>query len=176
MDASSPQSSSSLPSTASRSPKQAVVLTAIGLVLLSVLWALRDPPSNPDVRDQTTGLLSPEKVPLVTGDEPLEEMFTRAGCAVCHTIPGISGANGQVGPKLVLGTTGPQRLKAHDYHGQAQTVHEYIVESVLEPERFIVPGYPKQTMPTWYGAKLSALAVEKIATYLEAQLEESGVR
>jgi hypothetical protein len=29
-------------------------------------------------------------------------------------------------------------------------------------------------MPTWYGAKLSALALEKIAGYLEAQTAEDG--
>jgi hypothetical protein len=46
------------------------------------------------------------------------------------------------------------------------------VESVVEPAVFVVPGYPVQTMPTWYGAKLSALALEKIAAYLEAQTEE----
>jgi hypothetical protein len=34
---------------------------------------------------------------------------------------------------------------------------------------FVVPGYPANTMPTWYGAKLSALALEKIASYLERQ-------
>jgi hypothetical protein len=46
-----------------------------------------------------------------------------------------------------------------------------VVESVLDPERFIVPGYPGRTMPAWYGSKLSALALEKIATYLEQQRE-----
>jgi len=55
------------------------------------------------------------------------------------------------------------------YRGHAKTVHEYVIESVLEPELFVVPGYPAGTMPTWYGAKLSALALEKIASYLEQQ-------
>jgi hypothetical protein len=55
------------------------------------------------------------------------------------------------------------------YRGQAKTVHEYVVESVIDPGLFVVPGYPAGTMPTWYGAKLSALALEKIASYLERQ-------
>jgi hypothetical protein len=57
------------------------------------------------------------------------------------------------------------------YRGYAKTVHEYVIESVLEPGLFVVPGYPSGTMPTWYGAKLSALALEKIASYLERQGE-----
>jgi len=43
------------------------------------------------------------------------------------------------------------------------------VESVVDPSVFVVPGYPERTMPVWYGAKLSALALEKIAEYLEHQ-------
>ena len=115
-------------------------------------------------------------VPLVSGEEGTALIFTRAGCPVCHRIPGIAGAEGRVGPPLWLGTTGQQRLRDPAYRGNAKTVHEYIVESVVEPEVFVVPGYPAQTMPTWYGAKLSALALEKIAAYLEAQTAEDAER
>jgi hypothetical protein len=111
-------------------------------------------------------------VPLVTGEEETALIITRAGCPVCHRIPGIAGADGRVGPPLWLGSSGPQRLRDPQYGGKAKTVHEYIVESVVEPAVFEVPGYPVRTMPTWYGAKLSALALEKIAAYLEAQTEE----
>jgi hypothetical protein len=152
-----------------------VVWIAIGLVVLSVLWALRDPRVSGLTPNQSTNpALTSEAIPLVTGDEPLVEMLTRPGCPVCHIIPGIPGATGQVGPPLVLGTTGKQRLKDPGYRGQANTVHEYIVESVLEPQRFVVRGYPEKTMPTWYGSKLSALALEKIASYLERQTEGSS--
>lgn len=160
--------------------ERVVTLVVIGLVLLYAIWTLRAPsPSRvPQITDGSVaaGALSSEIVPLVTGEEPIIDIFTRAGCPVCHTIPGIPGANGQVGPRLVLGTTGEQRLKDPGYRGQAKTVHDYAVESVLEPGRFIVPGYPGRTMPTWYGSKLSALALEKIATYLEQQTELGSVR
>lgn len=29
-------------------------------------------------------------VPLATGDEPIDQLFVQSGCAVCHTIPGLS--------------------------------------------------------------------------------------
>src|SRR5512139_928686 len=144
-----------------------VVWMAVGLVLLSVWWALRDLRTSGSSRNQSTDpSLMPEVMSLVTGDEPLVDVLTKPGCPVCHIIPGIPGAIGQVGPPLVLGTTGPQRLKDPGYRGEAKTVHEYIVESVLEPQRFVVQGYPAHTMPTWYGSKLSALALERIAAYL----------
>jgi hypothetical protein len=110
-------------------------------------------------------------IPLVTGDEPIDVLFVKAGCPVCHTIPGIPGANGRVGPKLVLGTTGPRRLADPQYRGQAKTVHDYVIESVIGPGIYVVAGYPDRTMPRWYGQKLSAAALEKMAGYLEALKE-----
>ena len=140
-------------------------------LLLGTVFALRSltpsPVTLPPVA--TPVALTADMVSLVTGDEPIAEIFTKAGCPVCHVVPGISGAYGRVGPPLLLGTTGPARLADPAYRGQAKTVHEYVVESVIEPGLFVVSGYPVGTMPTWYGAKLSALALEKIASYLERQ-------
>jgi hypothetical protein len=160
--------------------ERVITLVLIGAVLLYALWTLRaaGPAQEHQVEPETAlmATVSPDKIPLTTGEEPIAEIFTRAGCPVCHVIPGIPGANGQVGPKLVLGTTGQQRIQSSNYRGQAHTVHDYVVESVLDPERFIVPGYPGRTMPAWYGSKLSALALEKIAAYLEQQTEEAPPR
>ena len=144
----------------------------VAIVAFGLLWALRtvNAPSPEPVPATVT--LLPEMVPLVTGDEPIAVIFTRAGCPVCHTIPGILGADGRIGPALLMGSRGPERLRNPQYHGKANSVHEYIVESVIEPGLFIVPGYPANTMPAWYGTRLSALALEKIAMYLEQQREE----
>lgn len=152
-------------------PERAAIMIVMGLVLLYALWTLRAPQSpsvvSLDPKGAGVSMLTAEMIPLVSGDEPTAEIFTKAGCPVCHAIPGIPGANGQVGPPLMLGMTGAQRLADPSYRGAARTVHEYIVESVVEPSVFVVPGYPERAMPVWYGAKLSALALEKIAEYLE---------
>lgn len=149
----------------------ALILAAI---FIGLLWAFLFPRRPPVAKTPPLPAVMPEMVPLVNGDEETAFIFTRAGCPVCHRIPGIAGAEGRVGPPLWLGTTGDQRLHDPTYQGRAKTVHEYIVESVVEPGVFIVPGYPVETMPTWYGAKLSALALEKIAAYLEAQTAEDA--
>ena len=148
----------------------------IAAIVLGLLWAFLVPLQAPVANRPPPPALAPEMVPLVNGEEETAIVFTRAGCPVCHRIPGIAGAEGRVGPPLWLGTTGQQRLRDPTYRGSAKTVHEYIVESVLEPGVFIVPGYPAETMPTWYGAKLSALALEKIAAYLEAQTAEDATQ
>ena len=141
------------------------------VLLLGILFALRSINSSsvPPVPVSSATVFVPDMIPLVTGDEPITEIFTKAGCLVCHTVPGIPGADGRVGPPLLLGATGPVRLADPAYRGHAKTVHEYVIESVIEPGVFVVPGYPAGTMPIWYGAKLSALALEKIASYLDRQ-------
>lgn len=136
-----------------------------GIVLLGATYAALKPALAPQ--------LDPAMIPLVTGDEPIDVLFIKAGCPVCHAIPGIEGADGRIGPKLVLGTTGPQRLADPRYRGRARTVRDYIVESVLEPGAYVVSGYPDRTMPGWYGQKLSAGAMDRMAAYLEALAEGS---
>ena len=168
-----PSESSVSSSRSTRPPERAAILIVMALVLLYALWTLRAP-QKPSLGPVVVSMAGPtsltaEMIPLVSGDEPIIEIFTKAGCPVCHTIPGIPGANGQVGPPLTLGVTGAQRLADPSYRGRASTVHEYVVESVVDPSVFVVPGYPERTMPVWYGAKLSALALEKIAEYLEHQ-------
>jgi hypothetical protein len=60
------------------------------------------------------------------------------------------------------------RLADPQYHGQAESVRDYIVESIVSPGSYVVPGFPADTMPTWYGRKLTATALRKMVTYLES--------
>jgi hypothetical protein len=145
-----------------------------GIILLGITYAVLKPAPAPKPAHTRPALPPPDPamIPLVTGEEPTDILFIKAGCPVCHTIPGIQGGNGRVGPKLVLGTTGPQRLADPRYRGEAKTVREYVIESVINPGAYVVAGYPDQTMPRWYGQKLSAGALEKMAGYLAGLKDE----
>ena len=108
---------------------------------------------------------------LATGDEPVNEIFMKGGCVACHTIPGIEGATGKVGPLLVEGSNAPKRLQDANYKGNAKSVREYITESILSPSAYVVKDFPDNQMPKDFGKKLSAGAVNKIVDYL-SQLKE----
>lgn len=108
---------------------------------------------------------------MADGTEPVDQIFAKAQCVACHTIPGIAGATGTIGPKLVEGTTAPQRIKDKDYKGKAKSGPEYIMESIVEPSAFVVKGFPDNTMPKVFGQKLSAGALKKIVEYL-SQVQE----
>lgn len=103
---------------------------------------------------------------LATGQEPITDLFMKAGCPACHTIPGIEGATGKVGPLLTEGSNAPKRLKDPNYKGHAGSVKEYITESILNPSAYVVADFPDNQMPKDFGQKLSAGAVNKIVSYL----------
>ncbi len=108
---------------------------------------------------------------LVDGTESHDDLFMGAGCPACHTIPGIEGATGKVGPELWEGSNAPKRMKDAGYAGKAKTVKEYITESILDPSAYVVTDYPDNQMPKDFGLKLTGGALSKIVDYL-AQLEE----
>jgi hypothetical protein len=171
-----PQSSGSKKPGASdeqrRASERSWTFLLIGCALLLALFSVsRYGPAKP-AAPPPIPIISPSSVPPINGQEPVPRMFSKAGCPVCHTIPGIAGAEGRVGPKLVLGTTAAKRLADPTYRGQAKTAREYIIESILNPGAYVVPGYPDRAMPRWYGEKISAGALESLANYLEAQKED----
>ena len=154
------------------------IVATLSFVIFDSPNSLSDPQhlekKTPDASADNTAvhlILSYETVPLSTGDEPIDQLFIQSGCAVCHTIPGIESARGREGPLLLLGVNGPKRLADPNYQGSATTVHEYIVESILTPGAFVVPGYPDRVMPRWYGKKLNARALDRMATYLVRETE-----
>jgi cytochrome c2 len=108
---------------------------------------------------------------LATGEEPITDLFMKAGCPACHTIPGIKDAVGKLGPLLMEGTSAPKRLKDPGYQGKAESTREYITESILNPSAYVVKDFPDNQMPKDFGLKLSAGAVNKIVDYL-SQVKE----
>ncbi len=108
---------------------------------------------------------------LADGTEPVDQIFAKAQCVSCHTIPGIPGATGTIGPKLAEGTNAPQRIKDPTYKGTAKSGPEYIMESIVSPSAYVVKGFPDNTMPKVFGQKLSAGALKKIVDYL-SQVQE----
>ena len=109
---------------------------------------------------------------LTTGDEPLPEIFEKAQCALCHMIPGIPGAEeGDFGPALYAKTNTPARLKDRGYTGSASSVQEYILESIMDPNLYVVPDFDEDLMPDDFGTTLNAKTLFRIVNYLSL-LEE----
>ena len=123
--------------------------------------------------DQPIEEASAEEAPIfVTGAEPIDQMINTLGCPLCHTIPGIEGAVGELGPKLHEKTNAMQRIKDPRYKGKATSTKEYVRESILDPSAFLVFNetagelYPDGLMPTSFKNQVSVEALDKIVDFI----------
>ena len=113
-----------------------------------------------------------EKPVFVTGTESVDQMINTLGCPLCHTIPGIEGAVGELGPKLHEKTNAPKRIKDPNYKGKATNTKEYIRESILNPGAYVVfnetagEPFPDGLMPTTFGQMLSVQALDKLVDFI----------
>jgi len=133
------------------------------------------------------------KVKIACGTDTPEQIVTKMGCAACHKIPDISFAHtGAIGPLLIDGTNARNRIRSLEYReavkagfAHATTPKEYVIESIIEPSAFIVPGFPrlpdphftlgKSLMPPNYGATFTYEAASKLADFLLTQTADKAI-
>jgi hypothetical protein len=113
-----------------------------------------------------------ERPVFVTGAEPIEEMINTLGCPLCHTIPGVEGAMGALGPVLHEKTNAPARMKDPNYKGSAKNTKDYVKESILNPSAYVVfneeagEPFPDGLMPTTFSQMLSVEALDKLVDFI----------
>jgi cytochrome c2 len=100
--------------------------------------------------------LAQENAPPLAAGSPAHgaELIAEKGCGACHMIPGITGANGLVGPPLTL--MGRRIFVA----GLLRNTPQNLAAWVLEPQRFV----PGNAMPS---TGLTASEALDVAAYLE---------
>jgi cytochrome c2 len=100
--------------------------------------------------------LAQEAIPPLASGSPAHgaALIAAKGCGACHTIPGIGGANGLVGPPLTL--MGRRTFVA----GLLRNTPQNLAAWVFEPQRFV----PGNAMPSTGLTESEALDV---AAYLE---------
>jgi nitric oxide reductase subunit C len=99
-----------------------------------------------------------------------QAVFNGAGaCASCHALaPGVA----LVGPSLAgVATRAGERPRDPAYGGAADSVEAYLRESILEPNRYLVPGERyaaggRSFMPEMYGQTLAPGQIDDLVAYL----------
>jgi nitric oxide reductase subunit C len=94
---------------------------------------------------------------------------TPPGCSACHSVaPGVN----IVGPSLAgIGTTAGERIRSSDYHGQAKDPAQYIRESIMNPNAYVLTGPTFSSgghslMPADYAQTLKPEQIDHIVAYL----------
>jgi cytochrome c oxidase subunit II len=80
-----------------------------------------------------------------------------SGCGGCHTLT-IAGTKGTVGPNL-------DNIVA-DAKTAGESVPDYVRESIVDPNKYIVKGYPANVMPGNFGTSLSKQDLDALVAYV----------
>ena len=86
-----------------------------------------------------------------------KQLFASNGCDGCHTFKPAN-ATGKVGPDL-------DKLP-EEARGAGQPLEQFIRESIVKPDAYIAPGYPKGVMPGTF-ASLPASQIDALVKFLE---------
>jgi mono/diheme cytochrome c family protein len=95
-----------------------------------------------------------------------EELATSQGCVGCHvsttTGPAWAPSEGEPG----IGDRAQTRISQPDYTGQATTAEQYLFESIVNTNVFVVEGYQPNLMPGTYSESLTIQDVSDLIAYM----------
>jgi sulfur oxidation c-type cytochrome SoxX len=81
------------------------------------------------------------------------------GCGACHTLED-AGAAGTVGPNL--------DKVAADAQKAGQALEAYVKQSIVDPNAYVAPGFPKGVMPPDFKETLTAQQIADVVAYIVA--------
>ena len=95
------------------------------------------------------------------------QLFTENGCGGCHQLARAK-TSGQTGPSL------DQLAASARKNGKGKSPEEYVREAIVDPNAFVVPGFPEGTMPQNFGKDLSPEQIDALVAYLLGDEGGSG--
>jgi cytochrome c2 len=92
------------------------------------------------------------------------KLFEANGCQACHS---FKDGEKIIGPSLYhAGSVGANRIKGADYRGKAKTAEDYIRESILDPNLYVVPGFPSGVMVQDFAKKVSSQDIDDLVAFV----------
>jgi cytochrome c2 len=111
--------------------------------------------------------------PLPPGDPAQgEKLFRRTllgarpepGCITCHS---LALATVLLGPSLAdIATRSATTIQQADYQGQAESVEQYLQESISAPNVYLAPGFAPDVMRPTFAAELSPQEIADLVAFL----------
>ncbi len=86
-----------------------------------------------------------------------KSVFVSSGCGSCHTLK-AAGASGTVGPDLDKLSTWAAQAK--------QPLAPFVRESIVSPNAYVQPGFPRGVMPQTFGTSLSKQQLDALVQFL----------
>lgn len=95
-----------------------------------------------------------------------EALATSKGCVGCHVSTATGPAWPASGTVPGIGDRATTRFTQDGYTGNATSPEQYLLESIVAPNVYIVAGYPENIMPGNYGSTLTAQDAADLIAYM----------
>lgn len=106
-------------------------------------------------------------VELPEGDASRGELLAVAkGCAGCHISQAVGPAWLPSASQPGIGARAEERYLQDDYSGSAEDAQQYLLESIVLPNAYIVDGFTSNVMPQNYGDTLTAQESADLIAYM----------
>ena len=88
------------------------------------------------------------------------------GCSSCHILTTVGPAWATEGAVPGIVERAAERITQSDYAGAATTPEEYLIESVLLTDSYVVDGYQPGIMPGNYGQRITVQDMADLLAYM----------
>jgi mono/diheme cytochrome c family protein len=118
--------------------------------------ALAGPPVGTDIAQQ-----------LPAGDPVKGQALANSkGCVACHVTTATGPAWNASGNTPGIGTRASTRITQSDYTGKAKNAQQYLLESIVVPNAYVVPTFQPNVMPQTFGQTLTAQDASDLIAYI----------
>lgn len=110
------------------------------------------------------------QVSLPSGDPDRGQALAEGalGCVSCHALTTVGPAWAPEGTVPGIGERATTRFTQSDYTGNATTPEEYLIESIVLPNVYIVEGYQPNIMVGNFGDRISLQDMADLLAYLQS--------
>ena len=88
------------------------------------------------------------------------------GCAACHTLSTVGPAWAGDATTPGVGTRAAARIDEGGYNGAATTADAYLLESIVDPNAYLVSGFAANLMPADFGGRLTPQDAADLIAYM----------
>lgn len=88
------------------------------------------------------------------------------GCTSCHVLTTVGPAWAAEGSVPAMGDRAADRITQSDYSGNATTPEEYLIESVVLPDAYVVEGFQPGIMVSNFGDRITLQDMADLLAYM----------
>jgi mono/diheme cytochrome c family protein len=116
--------------------------------------------------EQTVGTDITQTLPAGNADNGKALAEGTAGCAACHILSAVGPAWAGDSSTPGIGTRAQTRFTESGYSGEAKSAEQYLLESIVHPNAYVVSGFQPNVMPGDFATRLTPQDAADLIAYM----------